>query len=552
MILPARKPAADIFGIVRGSQIKSGGSVILLALDRRPTNQGGIQLFHPVIAGLCGCTASALLSAAAWSGTDPPRIDPASLPRVGTVDPRFQSYNIEMVEITGGDFWRPYRSKPDAARAPSGSNAPEGMDAHLFQYRPPIDLTNARLRMLAAALGPAYLRVSGTWANTTYFADTDRPPSLPPPGFKGVLTRRQWRQVIRFSQAVDAPIVTSFGVGAGNRDATGVWNPDQARRLLAYTRLVGGRIAAVEFMNEPNLAATGGAPAGYDAAAYGRDFKLFRSLMKMASPKSMILGPGTVGEAALAADLLAGSGAGLDALSYHYYGMVSQRCRGSGTPDAAISDAWLSGTDQALAFYRTLRDRLEPGKPIWLTETAEAACGGNPWAATFLDTFRYLDQLGRLAKAGVQVVMHNTLAASDYGLLDEHTLQPRPNYWGALLWRRLMGATVLDSGLPVQPRLHVYAHCQSGAPGGVSLLAINTDRAASHALVLPVASVRYTLSAANLEDTDVSLNGHALQLDAGDELPPVVGAPVAAGTVTFAPATITFLAVAAAADSACR
>jgi len=56
---------------------------------------------------------------------------------------------------------------------------------------------------------------------------------------------------------------------------------------------------------------------------------------------------------------------------------------------------------------------------------------------TFLDTFRYLDQLGRLARADVQVVMHNTLAASDYGLLDESTLQPRPKYWGALLWRQL-------------------------------------------------------------------------------------------------------------------
>ena len=260
----------------------------------------------------------------------------------------------------------------------------------------------------------------------------------------------------------------------------------------------------------------GGAPAGYDAAAYGRDFKLFRSLMKTASPKTMILGPGTVGETAVAADLLAAPAAGLDALSYHYYGMVSQRCGGSGTPDAALSDAWLSGTDKALAFYRTLRDRLEPGKPIWLTETAEAACGGNPWAATFLDTFRYLDQLGRLAKAGVQVVMHNTLAASDYGLLDERTLRPRPNYWGALLWRRLMGATVLDAGLPVQAGLHVYAHCQRGAPGGVSLLVINTDRAASHALVLPMESVRYTLSAANPADADISLNGHALQLDAGN------------------------------------
>src|ERR1700704_855764 len=129
---------------------------------------------------------------------------------------------------------------------------------------------------------------------------------------------------------------------------------------------------------------------------------------------------------------------------------------GQTTPEAALSEEWLASKDQTRAFYQTLRDEFEPGKPLWLTETADAACGGNPWAATFLDTFRYLDQQGRLARQGVQVVMHNTLAASDYGLLDETNLAPRPNYWGALLWRKLMGTTVLDSGIPIQPGLHTY------------------------------------------------------------------------------------------------
>ena len=32
-----------------------------------------------------------------------------SMPLVGTVDERFQSYNIEMVEVIGGRFWKPYR-----------------------------------------------------------------------------------------------------------------------------------------------------------------------------------------------------------------------------------------------------------------------------------------------------------------------------------------------------------------------------------------------------------------------------------------------------------
>jgi hypothetical protein len=426
------------------------------------------------------------------------------------------------------------------------------MDSSLFAYRPPIDLGNARLRKLAAALGPAYVRVSGTWANTTYFADSDEPPSLPPDGFNGILTRRQWRDVVDFSRSVNARIVTSFAVSSGTRDNDGIWKPDQAQRLLAYTRSVGGEIAAAEFMNEPNLATIGGAPADYDAAAYGRDFKIFRSLMKQTSPRTMILGPGTAGETAIVSDLLVASGAGLDALSYHYYGTLSERCSGYGSSEEALSEQRLSRTDRTFTFYESLRNRFEPNKPIWLTETADAACGGNPWAVTFLDTFRYLDQLGRLARTGVQVVMHNTLAASDYGLLDENTLKPGPKYWGALLWRRLMGTTVLYSGVPIQSGLHVYAHCQRGVRGGVSVLVINTDRTASHALMLPMASVRYTLDAASLQDADVRLNGSTLALAAGDELPPIAGTPMAADTIAFKPETITFLAIPAAGNDACR
>jgi hypothetical protein len=173
-------------------------------------------------------------------------------------------------------------------------------------------------------------------------------------------------------------------------------------------------------------------------------------------------------------------------------------------------------------------------------------------SATFLDTFRYLDQLGRLAKAGVQVVMHNTLAASDYGLLDETTLDPRPNYWGALLWRKLMGTTVLDSGVPIDAGLHVYAHCQRGTSGGVALLVINTDRIASHPLTLAKPSERYTLDAASLRASMVWLNGATLGLDDKGDLPSIAGARTAAGALSFAPATISFLTIPEAANSACQ
>ncbi|ABE64647.1 hypothetical protein Nham_3972 [Nitrobacter hamburgensis X14] len=59
------------------------------------------------------------------------------------------------------------------------------------------------------------------------------------------------------------------------RDTSGVWMPEQARQLLSYTERVGGEIAAAEFFNEPTMPEYGGAPPGYDAADYARDFAAF-------------------------------------------------------------------------------------------------------------------------------------------------------------------------------------------------------------------------------------------------------------------------------------
>src|SRR4051812_45391906 len=109
------------------------------------------------------------------------------------------------------------------------------------------------------------------------------------------------------------------------------------------------------------------------------------------------------------------------------------------------------------------------------------------------------------AKQGVQVVMHNTLDASDY--------------WGALLWRRLIGTTALDSGVPIWEGLHVYAHNLRGTSGGVALLVINTDRDAAQTLAIPTAARRYTLSASPLQSTRVQRDGTELRLGARDELP---------------------------------
>jgi heparanase len=496
-------------------------------------------------------------------------INPTALPAIATVDERYQSYNVEMAEVVGGKFWKPYGAASEGHNnsAPNTKTFQIGQDSATFEARPPVDLTNSRLRTLAAALGPSYVRVSGTWANTVFFQNTDEiKGETPPKGFQSVLTRYEWKRVIDFAHVANAEVVTSFAIGDGVRNSAGLWTSRQAKAMLDYTKSIGGKITAAEFFNEPSFAAIGGAPKGYNAKDYARDFAIFRSFAKAEAPNMLLVGPGSVGEGITlmpgsllrTSDLLAASPhPKFDLFSYHSYAAASQRCTPLGhgvagiTDDAALSEAWLSRPEQIYAYYARLRDRFEPEKSIWITETADAACGGNPWASTFLDTFRYLDQLGRLAKHGVKAIFHNTLASSDYGLLDQTTFMPRPDYWAALLWRRFMGTTVLDAG--VSPSgLHLYAQCLRDHPGGVALLAINLDKSNPQSIDLTLAAERFTLTATTLSDGQVMLNGKPLALAADDSLPVLNGTPVEAGSVELAPESITFIAITNAQHSSCK
>jgi heparanase len=546
----------ELGAVVRIDNIQNRKQIIQSAVIIRSLKMRVIQRAH---AALARCAVCAVIlvgflcvpTARAQNIT----VSPDTMTRVATVDERFLSYNVEMLSVIGGKFWKPYSSQvgDDVAGA---THEPD-----LYQSRPPLPLDNPRLRVLAAALGPAYVRVSGTWANTTYFPDTDDVPATPPQGFTGVLSHARWKALIAFADAANAEIVTSFANGAGTRDAEGAWTIDQAQRLLDFTRVAGGHIAAVEFMNEPTLAPLN-VVKGYDAQAYGRDFKTFYAFVRRAAPDVLILGPDTIGGTDVgppllkARDLIAASRSHtVDVWSYHYYGALSQRCIETGMQTSAadaLSESWLAGTDSMLAFNRALRDEFAATRPIWLVETADAACGGNPWAPTFIDTFRFLDQLGRLARQDVKVVMHNTLVWSDYGLLAEQTFAPRPNYWAALVWRKLMGPVVLDSGIAIREGLHLYAHCLRGSAGGVALLAINNSRTQETRLALPLPAQRYALSAPAIETAEIQLNGRPLALGPDDALPELKGEGVAAGPVTLAPASIAFFAMPQATNPSCR
>lgn len=433
----------------------------------------------------------------------------SDLLQVAEVDARFLSYNIEMVQVTGGRFWAPYGG-------PSGER---------YRYRPPMDFSDRRLLGLAAHLSPSYIRVSGTWANSTYVALEGEHPSEPPPGFGQVLTQAQWTGLVGFARALNAPIVTSFAASEGTRDDRGQWTTTQADRLLFLTRKAGGRIHAAEFLNEPSLTRAGALPANYDSTAFGRDFAVFAAWAGQNAPDMLLLGPGNLGEetvdSGVAANMMAPGGAmaterlmaetagQLDVVSWHFYGGVSPRCGGGAglsSASSALSDDWLDRTLIEWEAVSSLRDRHAPGKPLWLTETAQAACGGSPWAVGLRDSFRHLNQLGQLARRGVRVVMHNTLNASEYGLIDAESMSPRANFWASLLWKRTMGQVVLGTADTRVDGLKVFAHCLPGSDGGVGLLVLN-PRDANHRFAVAGEGQIWVMQASDLDSGPVSVNG---------------------------------------------
>lgn len=484
--------------------------------------------------------AAAATAQAVESGVGTPTLRPSEWTQIARTDPRYLSFNIEMAAITGGEFWAPYDDPQRRRYAP----------------RPPVNLDDPHLLRLARGLSPAIVRVSGTWANSTYVALPGETPSpSPPSGFGQTLRPERWRELVAFANAADLTLLLSFPASQGTRDADGRWRPEQAERLVDLTERYGGKIAAVEFINEPNLSKLGKLPDGYTAADYARDLATFRAFAARRLPGVPVLGHSTSGSGGeLPPDALFAASAGsIDAVSYHFYGALSPRCAEYGNQVSAaeaLSEQWLARTDADHRYYADLRDRYAPGAPIWLTETAQAACGGSDWAATFRDSFRFVDQLGRLARRDVRVVAHNTLDAGDYAMVDHRSLTPRPNYWMAWWWRRLMGSQVLSGPGDPLPGAHLYAHCLRGSQGGVAMVVIVLGDDAQ-SLKFDRAAIVRSFTAASLDAKDMRMNGRRYVGDPAAAPPP--GMRVAGGrTIRLAAHSISYLAFPDADNPACR
>ena len=475
--------------------------------------------------------------------------------KLRNINPCLMSYNVEMTEVTGGTFWKAYT--PEQIAGTEEFPPIKGMHemANLMQWYDPIDTTNPRLIKLAKEFGPVWVRVSGTWATKTYY---DFDGKGMPEGYQSALTRQQWVNLINFVDALGAKLLISVANCEGLHHADEPWNPSEAEKIFALSKELGHPIDAVEFTNEPNMFVVTGFPAGYTAEHFRRDQDLFHRWVRDNYPETVIVGPCTVdgnavsmgpgggekssagigaafGTTATTEELMDGCVEKLDVFSYHYYNGISERLAAvmptaHWLAEQATSEPYLAMAGACARAFAPYRDKYVPGGEMWVTESGDAGGGGDTWASTYLDVLRTLNELGDFASVTDGVIFHNTLASSDYGFLKHGTFEPRPNYFAALLWNRLMGHTVYASGEQIREGAHVDCHSRKDGKEGRAYLIINNSAEATK-VELPGEAQAYVLGGnGDLRSRVMYLNGKALTLGENDELPALDGETVS-GTV---------------------
>jgi hypothetical protein len=474
---------------------------------------------------------------------------------VATIDERFLAVAIDTAQVVGASFWAPADAGPPPDERPV----------------PPYDFTRPKLRALAQALGPAYLRIGGTAADGVYYDMSDAPVATPPASYTYVLTRDEWDAVNAFAAAAGMRVLFTINAGQGPRDAQLAWTADNAQALLAYTAAAGYDVALWELGNEVDaFPLTQGLGFVVTPEQLAQDVVTAKALIATITPGVAFGAPSSAywpvtGEVIpFYPAFMDAGGAPLDVVTWHYYPMQSQRCPVA-TRRADPSLMFDPGALNEIDSWAAQVEGAAHGKPVWLGETGNAQCGGQSGLSdTFAAGFWWLDELARVARRGEPVVVRQTLSGSDYGLLDDGTLTPRPDYWTSLLWRKLVGTQVLDASSGGDPLLRIYAHCTragaaGAASGSVTMVVVNLDRSTGVELALDAlagdqADV-YELSAEDAASISVALNGTMLVAGADGSLPSLDPAPVVrhsgALRVTFAPATYGFVVLPGANAPAC-
>ncbi|XP_029455411.1 heparanase [Rhinatrema bivittatum] len=446
-------------------------------------------------------------------------------------------------------------------------------------------LGSTKLRTLAKGLSPAYLRFGGTKTDFLLF-DPNKEPSIEeklywesqtnpglceqrhlPPAVEDNL-RTSWplqEQLILkeelqkkyknttisrstvdllYSFANCSGLYLIFGLNALLRKGNSQWDSSNAKLFLNYCASKQYNLSW-ELGNEPNSFRK---KSGIyiDGSQLGQDFIQLHNLLRNYScfRSSGLYGP-DVGQPRketqkLLKSFLKAGGKVINSVTWHHY-YVNGR---TASEKDFLSPDVLDALKLKIQNVFQIVNQTVPDRKVWLGETSSAYGGGSPGLSnTYVDGFMWLDKLGLSATLGIDIVMRQAFFGTGaYNLVDAD-LEPLPDYWLSLIYKKLVGSKVLTatvSGVNGRDdrKLRAYLHCtNSNHPkyraGDVTLFVLNLHND-TRQLQLPSSLANkyvdaYLLLPAGKESLlsrSVQLNDHVLKMVDDKTLPTITEKPL--------------------------
>jgi len=432
-------------------------------------------------------------------------------------------------------------------------------------------LTQLTRNLVRAA--PMQLRVGGGAADNTYFTGVGGARgNCSVGGVFGVDTcvdAAYFSQLCAFAAASGAELV--FDLNAALREPAaaatlGAWNASNARSLFEFLSgpdaPAACPLAAWQLGNEIEdwykRRDENGVPMNMSGQAHAADLAALRSLLRSDFPslQQTIYGPDACCEDRAATpagtwmrNFSAAAVGSVDAVTIHIYPLPRFANNSCEPPLFTNKSAMGSLIVATLQYAEWSAALLAAGAPLIVGETATSAHGGcDGLSNRFVAGFTFWFELGTYAELGVAQINRQDLAGfssetepSNYVLLGPpgwargELGDPHPDYFSALIFKQLVGRSVLKSGFTsdaanVSEFVDVHVFCASGVGGGIVLTYFNMGQTAVEfslpqlgAAPVPREEFLLTSSAlpggANITADEIYLNGERMAVNADGTLP---------------------------------
>ncbi|MCL4354786.1 hypothetical protein M1349_04975 [Patescibacteria group bacterium] len=423
----------------------------------------------------------------------------------------------------------------------------------------PLDFTNEKLITFANALSPAYFRVGGTEADNVLFdLETKEDHVLH-------LTKQKWNTINNFVSKAKLDLFYTVNASPLVRDPDKSWNNKNFERLLQYSKKKGYEIAAFELGNELNAYwFFHGFFSRVTPKQYIKDFLVFRTVAKKYYPNTLVGGSASlywprIGEAlsfvgSFLPTFIKNIAEDADMFTWHYYPQQSRRSPltfPKAKSGLLLQPRYLNDIIKWAKKLTRVKNTSNSNSEMWIGEIGHAMCGGQSGISdTFESSLWWTDVLGSMAANDQKVVVRQDLVGSDYSLLDEETLNPRPDFWVSLLWKKLMGTNVFGVRISTDnDYIRVYAHSVNQKLGysqdSITIVCINLQNKKNELYINDLCvkkALVYELTAEKLDSKSVMLNGERL-IVGNTGIPSLEGKEMRTTNNLFklAPLSITFL-----------